>query len=556
VFHAVGVDRHGREVPFSASLIFVPDSVFDTDGNTVASAYNDAQERRKCQVPRQLMTFAPPDPQVGDEDTALATEALFFDSKVSGNTFTATLSSAAVRVPAVSRLTGHDVPMNIELYQDYLDKGIDAVHGVFAQVPDLDPPVGVAVSADQAGGFVTPNLAVKGLQRGAGPVAGTLKNAAQNNFDPADFFAAPLPDLPVSKLFDSIKLADLAKTGTGDKAPRLTTSLVRDPGGTPVATSTTLAWTPNVQPTVNEGPLTLTFNKNEQTTVLDIKAEVTTPFAQGATATTEVSGSLTNFQITLLGVVSVVFNHFKIHSLSGAKPVVDLELADKMVFEGDLAFLNKLADLFDPAGLSDPPYVDVTPTGLVAGFGQALPPLPIGVLELHDLRLDAAFSLPFLSGRPQLNLAFSSREHPLVITVSALGGGGFLIEGSLEFGGEFALDIGVASGGVHLMAGIYLRVDKSSTPEVSQLTGFVDLAGEVSVLGLVSLSVDFYLTLTYVENKATGRAELTVSISVAFFSTSVTMSVERSFGNGSGDPSAADVFPSYADWQSYAEAFA
>jgi hypothetical protein len=572
VFHAVGNDRNGREVPFSASLVFMPDSTVEADAGPVEDAYahsgSPPGSRRECPVPRQLMTFAPPDTQAGSEDTALTTETLTFDSAVSGRTFSPTLHDAAVRVPAVSRLTGQDVPMTIGLYGDYVTQGIVAVHGVFAE---LTAPAGVGVTADQAGGFLTPNLAVTGLQRGSGPVAGNLAKAASDQFEPADFFnASPPVPLDPPKLFDAIALADLLSAGPGATAPKLTSSIARDQAGNPLEAVTTLSWTPIVSTDdVPAGPLTLTPGPGS---TLKVTAQVRTPLGQSSKPIVDVRGELSDFAIALLNVVKVTFTSFSIHSRSGDKPDVDLKLPETtpVSFEGDLAFLNTLAELFPPLGLSDPPYVDVTPTELVAGFGLALPPAEIGVLTLHDLRLDTAFRLPFLSGRPALDLAFSSREHPLVLTVSALGGGGFLhleldttgvimIEGSLEFGGEFALDIGVASGGVHLMAGIYLRIDKTTTPESSQLTGFVDLGGEVSVLGLVSVSVDFHLSLTYVikpVDKAQGRATLTVSISIAFFSTSVSMSVERSFGSGPGDPSAADVFPQYADWQRYALAFA
>jgi hypothetical protein len=104
------------------------------------------------------------------------------------------------------------------------------------------------------------------------------------------------------------------------------------------------------------------------------------------------------------------------------------------------------------------------------------------------------------------------------------------------------------------MAGIYFKLTANDTT----LSGFVDLGGEVDVLGIISISVDFNLSLTYdtASGKVTGRATLTVSVHVLFFSASVQLSVERSYGNGSNDPSVKDVLPTPQLWHEYAAAFA
>ena len=158
-----------------------------------------------------------------------------------------------------------------------------------------------------------------------------------------------------------------------------------------------------------------------------------------------------------------------------------------------------------------------------------------------------------------------SRSRPFLITVESLGGGGFvhvvlnadgiqMVEGALEFGGEFSIDLGVASGGVHVMAGIYFKLQNTSTT----LTGFVDIGGEVSVLGIISISIDLNLSLSYIStaqgSKVQGRATLTISVHILFFSVSVSVSVERSFGSGSGDPRVHQLIRPQ-DWAAYAAAF-
>ena len=117
-----------------------------------------------------------------------------------------------------------------------------------------------------------------------------------------------------------------------------------------------------------------------------------------------------------------------------------------------------------------------------------------------------------------------------------------MVEGALEFGGEFSIDLGVASGGVHVMAGIYFQLAGSNTT----LMGFVDIGGEVSVLGIISISMDLNLSLSYIHtstgSKIQGRATFSISVSVLFFSISVSVSVERSFGSGAGDPQIDECF--------------
>jgi hypothetical protein len=133
------------------------------------------------------------------------------------------------------------------------------------------------------------------------------------------------------------------------------------------------------------------------------------------------------------------------------------------------------------------------------------------------------------------------------------------LEVALEFGATAALDIGVASGEVHIMAGIYFSLQRKegSSDLAAILTGYLRLGGSLNVLGIISISVEFNLSFTYdgARDKAYGRATLTVSVHVLFFSASVELTVERAFG-GSGDPHFIDFFPEPEPWREYALAFA
>ncbi len=116
-----------------------------------------------------------------------------------------------------------------------------------------------------------------------------------------------------------------------------------------------------------------------------------------------------------------------------------------------------------------------------------------------------------------------------------------------------SLDLVVASGGVSVMAGIYfLWADGKVT-----IAGFLRASGYVSVLGIITVTVDFYLQLGYesATGKVRGRASLTIGIKVLFFSKSVTLTVERSFAGSAGDPTFTDCFE-LEDWEAYCDAFA
>jgi len=166
-----------------------------------------------------------------------------------------------------------------------------------------------------------------------------------------------------------------------------------------------------------------------------------------------------------------------------------------------------------------------------------------------------------------VDFSFAERAHPFLLTVSLLGGGGFLhvqldatgmkmLEAALEFGANASINLGVASGGVHIMAGIYFSMQIDAGKTRATLQGYLRMGGELSILGIISMSLEFVLSFTYSAGKATGRATLTVAVKVLFFSKSVEISVEKQFGGSEGDPTFAHLITSPGVWNSYASAYA
>jgi len=256
---------------------------------------------------------------------------------------------------------------------------------------------------------------------------------------------------------------------------------------------------------------------------------------------------LKHFDLVLIAPASFIelqFEKIEFSIDSAAKMDVDVLFTD-IKFVGPLSFVEVLRDLIPLDGFSDPPYLDISPQGIDAGFSVALPSIAVGVLNLSNLSLGAGFTVPFIGQPLSVRFNFCTREQPFLLTVYMFGGGGFfgitidpngvqILEASFEFGAAISIDLGVASGGVSVMAGIYFRMEQTA----ASLTGYFRLAGHVDVLGLITASLELYLELRYEfeSGKCVGRAQLTIEISLFIFSGSVTISCERKFAGSNGDP--------------------
>ena len=111
---------------------------------------------------------------------------------------------------------------------------------------------------------------------------------------------------------------------------------------------------------------------------------------------------------------------------------------------------------------------------------------------------------------------------------------------------------------MHILAGIYFKLEKRELGGdlEATLSGYMRVGGEMSVLVLIAVSVEFLLSFTYYPRKATGRATLTVKVEIAFFTVSVELSVERSFGKDGGYLVFDQMLPAPSLWAEYAAAFA
>ncbi len=409
-----------------------------------------------------------------------------------------------------------------------------------------------------------------------------------------------LPDLAkilgAVSLWDILpKSIDIA--GDGKNTPKLTTTLVlegeeldgADPTRSgepakatsdwPVGVSAILTW----KPEINDLSV-FKANNNGKKCELNLYGRATAIFKEYKTAngdTIKTGGSyrcvgeIKNFTIDL-DVIGVYFDVVRFTAQS--EQSVKFELDTTIKFKGALSFVGKLQqfisgndgnrlqypspdaldqreitaseDRFLPAtyeGFSVKPYMNVDGSGIDAGLDITLPDISIGVFSLTNLSFHAGLHLPFLGESFEVTFEFCTRDNPFHVSVYMITGGGYFgltlaawgiksIEAAIEFGASVSINLGVASGGVSLMAGIYYRLDMdSSGNSTTTLTGYVRLNGELSILGIITMSLEFYLSLTWTGgNKVEGDASLRVEISILFFSIGVTVSVHKEFaGSGS-----------------------
>jgi hypothetical protein len=274
----------------------------------------------------------------------------------------------------------------------------------------------------------------------------------------------------------------------------------------------------------------------------------------GKPAGADVFCALESFDIVLFPsspAITIAFERIVFEISAGQKPDIDVVL-DGLTFGGPLKFIEKIKEALPLDGFSDPPEIDVDITGLRAFIDFPIPGIAVGVFSLENLAISAELKIPFIGDTIRLTFGFCSKENPFVLTVSMLGGGGYVgitltpkgldrLEVALEFGASLSVNFGVASGGVSIVAGIFLAVEV----ELVELTGYFRFRGYVVVLGIIGASLELGMELTYkkvgADDKVMGRAYLILEITVLCFSKEVKIEAERKLSGKAEDPTFAEV---------------
>jgi len=587
-FGVVGTGWEDELVSFPTPLMFIPYKVASEapPAKVLAVFKEGAASRRTRPLSNQKLAIADP---AGSEpaSTRCPVGSLTFALQGLAGPVPATyrprwlayVASADAEIESVARITGRSGAVPIAFADEYLQHGLAPganAAGVFAKL--TGPKFDVKFAGEGAGGLARPDAPVNRLSCRQGAMSSAFVPTPNQPITTAQLKAL----FAGAKLFGSVPLEmvlkELSGVGPGDFAfadlpeealqelldgptrdPRIpllrTRTLVRD--GTPYAIEARYVWKPELQSFAM-----LDFDERSK---LVLDARTVTPL-DGGPAQSELRGELRNFALEFAKVVRIQMDVLKFTALPGRKPDITAEGFD-LQFIGPLEFINTLREILPSDGFSDPPAVSVTPAGISAGYTLGIPTVGVGIFSLQNVSLSAALTIPFNDQPAGFRFAVSERHAPFLVTVTLFGGGGFFalgvgasgvesIEAAIEFGGSIALNLGVASGGVSVMAGVYFGM----TGQETTLTGYLRVGGHLSVLGLISISVEFYLAFTYLgkdggRSEIWGQASLSVSVKVACFSTSVTLTVERRFAGASGDPTFDQVVEP-DDWQQYCLAFA
>ena len=278
---------------------------------------------------------------------------------------------------------------------------------------------------------------------------------------------------------------------------------------------------------------------------------------------TTVRGQLGPFHLTIGSVIGIHFQSLSFVAENGdfkCQPKLGKgiggDLLEAVEFLESLAFLQDLIDTFGKflSGLI-PLKLSFDGESIFAGIQIGLPSLGFGVFSLTNLNLGFSVGLP-LSGSGSLKYRFniSDRVETFKLSVCGFAGGGFfalqagsrkedaMIEAAIEFGGSLSLDFVVASGSLSVMAGFYYRSQQATV----HMEAYLRACGSLRALGIVEVSVIFYLGLGYVKAEAggcsmlEGTASVTIRVKIAFFSKSFGLTYHKTIaGSRSNESSKA-----------------
>jgi hypothetical protein len=465
-----------------------------------------------------------------------------------GNGFNWTVANAQIQHPAIA----HFIPTGAASIT-LIPAGLNASPDTLAQLEPPTGPLGGTGHYDQYGAFAAPTIpSLSVLSKSIGAAGAAV---------PA--MAAAMPATTLSSVVESL-FGTTQLLGVFPLASLVNSILSKVPGASTLPL-------PNILTTNDAGKVTVTlsydstdngnFNSPAFTWSVDSVATLNVQSIQFSSTTVHgPSGTTSTGACTLTApsiqlppaastsgsLVSFEFNSMNFTSSSAAKPTASVDF-NQVEFLGALTFVNYIMAILPSSLFSNPPEMTISDTECVIDCGVDFPSLGIGAFSLSNINLDAELTIPFMGDPISFAFNFSTVDDPFTLSVMGFAGSGSFgvaiapnavtVNGSLAFGGYYSVDVIVASGYVSLEAGVHITYTFSIAPGGSTDTdvgGFVHLSGGVDVLDLVSVTLDVMLSLTYDSASAsfTGTAQVSLSVDVTFFHTSVSFSVSETFSGG------------------------
>ncbi len=490
------------------------------------------------------------------------------------------LGQARVNLPAANGLSrtsytdGGGTGVAIQYYPAFVQSGLGA-GSVYAELSSYAANPGsttLKFPGDAVGGLATPNVQLSGLSAVKGLVSGPLaKFASQGYLDPSDYFpglselTGPSAPQLLGGLMLSNVLGQIVEPGDASTPaiPTIVNQLDPSTGNRTVTytlVASTVPW-PNDganPPNPNEPVFVPTDGNGNPVTSGTMTLTAVVTISPMGSSTYMITGTASPFDVNIMGqgsslwFIQIPINSMTFTTQSGQKPDIQVQVG-QIIFEGALNFVNALEQFLEDLGGSGF-KVNISPTGINAGFSISLPDISLGMVDISGLGMSAAVDVPFTGAPATATFSFASQQNPFTVTVSMFGGSGYItlvlgmnsvqqVTASIEFEGSFELNIYIASGGISLSAGIYFNYGASTG---LQLTGFVKLQGSICCLGIISVSCELDLSLTYQEQNGqswvSGTAEFTCSIHVIFFTIPISFTVHKQFsGSGQAPPAQSAI---------------
>jgi hypothetical protein len=466
-----------------------------------------------------------------------------------------TVTRAVIRHPALLRFRTDAASPTITVIKP--GAGGDAL-GTVAQA-HVNAAVAVGSSdlnTAKFGAFASPDLALQTLSK-------TLGAAARSLDDVTDAAKAIQDLLGNTKILGIFSLSNLLASGvrqaqlTADEARNWLAANAPTITNTRSAQSLTVSVSMQSTPprggvffdTLSIAPLSATL----AVSAVKFSSGIVTALANPQDSSMQAECVMASPQITLgfkgSDLLAMQLQDLRFRTSTGSKPSFSTNFK-QFQFLGDLAFLNGIMSALPANLFSNPPQLVIDDHHAEVDCSVALPAFGFGVFSFSNVGLDTKAIIRFDGSDAPLEFGFnfSTPQKPFSIVVSFLEGQGSFgmtitpkgvtVDASLAFGGAFEIDLTVVKGGVALTAGIHLHKDDNL-----EVGGFLHLCGGVELFGLIGITLDAMMSLSWDSHSSafTGEVQLTLTVDLLFIHKSVQVTFTKTFGGGSHAPSAGTL---------------
>jgi hypothetical protein len=588
----VATDRDGNEVSFSLPATFIEvDVAHDpaasgTSAAKLVEAFNSAGRaaRRDTALRGQPMAFADP-VAAGSGTTTKRTYDLGFELQRPVNNPTSDELAAAARpafAAAMKRATVLDDlvgpgsgkavdAFEVALHPRWLAHGNETSNFDLSYLSLTQSKFGTVGGGQPVSAVFAVEFVAEVFNQTAG--VGPDLPSASSPWDPSTALG------PASKVLGSISLADLidlvpfADLVPGFGMPGTEVSVEGD------TVTVVFSFRPKLATNTALG-----FIARPSTTA-DVVVTTSASLSGATPATASTEMTVREFDLVfppgdLVGIITLDVKRMQATIDADGALAVDIRIVGWSVGDS-LGFLQPLFDtLADLVGFQVEPRSD----GIGLGNAKSLPDIGFGMLELRNVHVDIGLDLSLTGGPTLVHVGLGSAASPVEAQLGTLGAT-FFVELDLEFSGsdtswrveagvsifiEYGFDAVVVSAAVRLRVGCSFVFDKGTSGSSVKVSGAVALEGEVSVLGLLSVSAAIVGTVTYNSDREriVVRGEIHWAVDTPLGGPDGTIpigSTEFDLGDGAQAAVVAAAAPdttsfgdlySSADWSQYSAAFA